>query len=103
MADPSKVGKLVPHSRRTYANVMATLALFIALGGSSYAAIQINGSQLKNRSIAGNKLKLHAVGAKDLNTHGVVVPTAQLSEKTADLLVPAPRSSRRRARRTQAG
>jgi hypothetical protein len=30
-------------ARLTYANVVATLALFIALGGSSYAAITITG------------------------------------------------------------
>ena len=30
--------------RLTYANVMSTLAVFIALGGSSYAALQISGS-----------------------------------------------------------
>ena len=30
--------------RLTYANVMSTLAVFIALGGSSYAAATISGS-----------------------------------------------------------
>ena len=30
--------------RLTYANVMSTLAVFIALGGSSYAALTISGS-----------------------------------------------------------
>ena len=29
--------------RLTYANVMSTLAVFIALGGSSYAAIKVSG------------------------------------------------------------
>ena len=41
----------------TYSNVMATLAVFIALGGSSYAALTISGSDIKNRSIAGKKLR----------------------------------------------
>ena len=31
--------------RLTYANVMSTLAVFIALGGSSYAALTISGSE----------------------------------------------------------
>ena len=44
-------------SRMTYANVMATLAMFIALGGSSYAVVRINGKQLKDRSVSGKKLK----------------------------------------------
>ncbi|UTI64867.1 hypothetical protein NBH00_01355 [Paraconexibacter antarcticus] len=36
---------------------MSTLAVFIALGGSSYAAYSISGSQIKNRSIIGLKLR----------------------------------------------
>lgn len=47
--------------RLTYANVMSTLALFIALGGSSYAALTISGSNIKQRSIAGKKLKRNTV------------------------------------------
>ena len=43
--------------RLTYANVMSTLAVFIALGGSSYAAIKISGKDIKNRSIPGTKLR----------------------------------------------
>jgi RNA polymerase sigma factor (sigma-70 family) len=41
----------------SYTNVMSTLAVFIALGGSSYAAFRISGSDIKNRSIAGKKIK----------------------------------------------
>ena len=43
--------------RLTYANVMATIAVFIALGGTGYAAAKINGKNIKNKSIAGKKLK----------------------------------------------
>jgi hypothetical protein len=43
--------------RLTYANVMSTLAVFIGLGGSSYAAFTINGASIKNRSISGKKLR----------------------------------------------
>jgi hypothetical protein len=42
--------------RITYANVMATLALFIALGGTSYAVVTINGARLKNRSVRAVKI-----------------------------------------------
>jgi hypothetical protein len=35
-------------ARLTYANVVATLALFIALGGSSYAITQIGSKQVRN-------------------------------------------------------
>ena len=48
--------------RMTYANVMSTLAVFIALGGSAYAVGKISGSQLKNRSVSGKKLKRNTVG-----------------------------------------
>ena len=47
--------------RMTYANVMSTLAVFIALGGSSYAAIRINGRDIKNRSIPGTKLRTNTL------------------------------------------
>lgn len=93
MADSSKFGGLTRRPRLTYANVMSTLAFFVALGGSSYAAVEINGSQIRDRSISGDKLKLHAVGARELNTHGVVVPRAQISDQTVNLLVPASRSA----------
>ncbi len=43
--------------RLTYANVMSTLAVFVALGGSSYAAVKISGANIKNRSISASKLK----------------------------------------------
>ena len=41
----------------TYANVMSTLAVFVALGGSSYAALTISGASIKNRSIPAKKIK----------------------------------------------
>src|SRR5687767_10637047 len=48
--------------RLSYANVVATLALFVALGGSSYAVSQISGSELRNHSVAGKKLKRNTIG-----------------------------------------
>jgi hypothetical protein len=48
--------------------VLAALALFIALGGTSYAVSnRINGANLKNRSVAGTKLKKHTVTGTDVN------------------------------------
>ena len=42
----------------TYANVAATLALFIVLtGGAAWAANKINGKQIKKNSIPGNRIK----------------------------------------------
>ena len=42
--------------RLTYANVMATIAVFIALGGSSYAAITLKRSSVKGKHIAKNSV-----------------------------------------------
>jgi hypothetical protein len=44
-------------SKLTYANVTATLALFVALGGSSYAAIQITGRNVKDSSLTTKDVK----------------------------------------------
>jgi hypothetical protein len=45
----------------TYSNVIATLALFIALGGSSYAAIKITGRNVTNGSLTGKDIKKRSV------------------------------------------
>jgi hypothetical protein len=41
----------------TFSNVVAVLALFMALGGSVYAAGKINGKQVKQSSLPGNRIK----------------------------------------------
>jgi hypothetical protein len=41
----------------SYANVMATAAVFIALGGSSYAALTITGADVRNGSLSYRDLK----------------------------------------------
>lgn len=88
-------------ARLSYANVIATLALFIALGGVSYAAVKlpknsvtskaikknavtspkikksaVDSSKIKNGSITGLDIKNGSIGASKLNTAGVVVPSA---------------------------
>ena len=42
-------------------SVLALIALFVALGGVSYAAVTINGKNIQNNSIPGKKLKNGAV------------------------------------------
>ena len=44
-------------SRITFSNVVAVLALFVALGGSAYAAGKFNGKSIKPKSIPGNRVK----------------------------------------------
>jgi hypothetical protein len=84
------------YSRLNYANVVATLALFIALGGSSYAVTKISGSQLRNNSVAGKKLKRNTVGGKRIKESSLgTVPSARNAGRVGgltaqDLLVRCP-------------
>jgi hypothetical protein len=41
----------------TFSNVVAFIALFVALGGSVYAANKISGTQIKPGSVPGNRIK----------------------------------------------
>ncbi len=57
----------------TYANVVATIAVFIALGGSSYAALKlpknsVGSEQLKRNSITSAKVKGGSLSTTDLKT-----------------------------------
>lgn len=79
--------RLVP--RPSYANVVATVALFIALGGASYAATQlpknsVGTKQIKASAITTAKIKNGAVtGAKvNVSTLGTV-PSATKAEEAA--------------------
>ena len=49
---PSKL-----RSHLTYANVMATVAVFVALGGSSYAAIKVTGKDVPKDALTGADIK----------------------------------------------
>jgi hypothetical protein len=44
-------------NRPSPAMVVALLALFVALGGTGYAAVKINGKNIRNHTISGKKLK----------------------------------------------
>src|SRR3954447_6815461 len=50
----------------SYANVTATLALFIALGGTSYAALT-----LPRNSVGSKQIRSRAVGSSELRTRAV--------------------------------
>lgn len=57
-------------SRLTYANVMATFAVFLALGGVSYAAIalpknSVGAKQIKKNAVNSAKVKNHSLRAVD--------------------------------------
>jgi hypothetical protein len=85
----------------SYANVVATLALFVALGGSSYAAVQLAASSvgsrevrdrslrprdLARRSVTRAKLGDGAVGRRELRRNAVTSrAVADRSLRAADL------------------
>jgi hypothetical protein len=58
----------VRRPRLTYANVMSTIAVFIALGGTSYAVARnsIGTAQLKNNAVTSAKIKNRTVATRDL-------------------------------------
>lgn len=79
-------------SRLSYANVMSTLAVFIALGGSSYALVRVDGKQLKNRSVSGKKLKRNTLGGATVRESRLsTVPRARRASRADTLqgFVPA--------------
>jgi hypothetical protein len=67
----------VPRPRLTYANVVATLALFVALGGSSYAALKISGREIKAHTITGKNIKRNSLGRRQIKESNLsAVPRA---------------------------
>src|SRR3954465_4981246 len=57
-----------PSKKLTCANVVATLALFLALGGTSYAAVKVTGAMVKDESLTSSDIKDHSIKARDLKT-----------------------------------
>jgi hypothetical protein len=53
--------------RISYANVVSTLALVLALGGVSYAAVKINGKNIKDRTVTAKKIKKNSLGGNEIN------------------------------------
>lgn len=61
-------GRLSMRPKLSYANVVATLALFVALGGASYAAFKlpknsVGTKQLRKNAVTTAKIKKEAVTA----------------------------------------
>lgn len=68
--------------RLTYANVVATLALFIALGGSAYAVTKIGSDQVKNRSLKGVDLRRNTIGGTEVKESKLGrVPRAAVADR----------------------
>jgi hypothetical protein len=77
--------------------VVAMVALFVALGGSGYAAVQLNGKTIKNGTIAGKKMKRNTITGRQVRESTLgTVPRARtattatlLAGETADDFLPA--------------
>ena len=55
-------------SKLSYANVVATLALFVALGGSSYAAVALSKNSVKSKHIGKGQVKRPDIGRNAVNS-----------------------------------
>jgi hypothetical protein len=85
--------------RLTYANVTATVALFVALGGGAYAATvlpfnsvgsdqlkksSVGTAKIKNNAVTGVKLRDNSVGGADINESTLAkVPSATAADTAA--------------------
>lgn len=73
----------------SYPNVVATVALFVALGGTSYAALQlprdsVGAKQLRAKAVGPSELRSKAVGGRHLRAGSVT--TSKLSRTTREAL-----------------
>jgi hypothetical protein len=79
--------------RATYANVVATVALCLALGGASYAAISVPRNSVGSKQVRNGSLRLHDVAMRRVNfTVDVKVKNFDVKDKVLtfvdDLLDP---------------
>ena len=70
-------------------NAIALLALFVALGGTSYAALSlpagsVGTQQLRNGAVTSRKLAKHAVTAGNLNPKSIAGHIADWAQIRAD-------------------
>jgi hypothetical protein len=66
----------------SYANVMATAAVFIALGGSSYATLKITGADVRDRSLTYRDLKRNTLGGSRVKESRLgTVPRARNADR----------------------
>ena len=54
-----------------YANLMSTLAVFVALGGTSYAAMTVTGEQIRDNTVTGRDVRNSSVASHDIRDHSL--------------------------------
>jgi hypothetical protein len=69
--------------RLSYANVMATIAVFIALGGSSYAVTRnsVGASELRTNSVGKSEIRRNAVGSSEIDNRAIGLRDVSLSAR----------------------
>lgn len=58
-------------TRLTYANVMASAAVFIALGGTSYAALSIGSADVRNNSLRSADIRNNTLQSRDVRNNAL--------------------------------
>jgi hypothetical protein len=81
--------------RLTYANVTASLALFITLGGTGYAAVtlprnSVGRTQLRNNAVGTQELRTGAVRSSDIRNRTIRLSDLAKSTRTALAGAPGP-------------
>jgi hypothetical protein len=77
-----------PSLRLDYPTVMSTLAVFIALGGTSYAAFtlprnSVGAAQIRPSAVGPSELRARAVRSKHINDHSVALPDISFGARHA--------------------
>ena len=72
----------------TYANVMATTAVFIALGGTSYAVTalprnSVGAKQIRANAVGASELRADAVRSKDIKRRAISLEDLSLSARSS--------------------
>ena len=57
--------------RLTFANLTSVLALFVALGGTSYAAISVGSAEIRTNAVGRSEIRSGAVGKSEIRTNAV--------------------------------
>lgn len=55
----------------TYANVMASIAVFVALGGTGYAALRVGSSDIVDNSVRGKDIRNRTLSSRDVRRDGL--------------------------------
>ncbi len=75
-------------SKLTYANVIATVALFVALGGTSYAALtlpknSVGSKQIRTRAVGSSELRSGAVRSRHIRDRAISLRDISTAARTA--------------------